>query len=160
MVNCTANKIPLCDHSFDRIAVLESAHHFKRLSAFFREARRLVSDDGVVVLAIPAIESKRLASLKLGILNLTWTSLHYSQEFLEDKIKKAGFNIEKSEEVGNMVYEPLADYYLKNRDKLRKRFSGTYSNRIEGMINRSMKKMQKLSQEKIIQYYLMRLVPS
>ena len=109
LVNATSTSIPIKDDFFDRVIALESAHHFKPLSNFFQEARRVCNSDGNLILAFPVTENLKLVSLKLGILNLTWTSQHYSKKFVELEAKNAGFNIQKIEEIGSLVYEPLSD---------------------------------------------------
>jgi len=158
LVNSTSTFIPVTDHFFDRLIALESAHHFKPLSKFYQESKRVISKDGKLIMAIPVTENKHVL-LKLGILNFTWTSQHYSKKFVENQAKNSGFKIQKIEEVGSNVYEPLANYYLDNRDELKNRFGKEYSDRIEGLVFRSMKKMKKLSQEKIIEYLIMELIP-
>jgi len=159
LVNCTSTSIPIEDNSFDTIIALESAHHFKPLKKFFLESNRILSDNGTVILAIPVTENQKLTILKLGILNLTWTSQHYSEKFVESQIDNAGFKIQKLKEVGINVYEPLADYYINNREQLKERFGDTYSKKIESIIFRSMEKMKKLSQQKIIKYLIYQLEP-
>ena len=158
LVNSTSTSIPLDENSFDRIIALESAHHFKPLGIFLEESKRIIRDDGIVILAIP-VTDQRLAYLKLGILNLTWTSQHYSKRFVESQIKNAGFVIKSNEAIGSKVYEPLADYYISNRVNLKKCFCDTYSDKIESLIFHSMEKMKKLSEQKIIEYLLMKLIP-
>ena len=159
LVNSTSTFIPLNSCSFDSIIALESAHHFKPLSSFFIESKRVIKNHGNLVITIPVTENQKLVALKLGILNLTWTSQHYSKRFVESEAKKAGFEIKKIEEIGSEVYEPLADYYSENRDKLKERFSSAYSSRTENLIYNSMEKMKKLSQQKIIDYILLKLQP-
>jgi len=159
LVNCTSTSIPIEENSFDTIIALESAHHFKPLEKFFLESKRILSDNGAVILAIPVTENQKLTVLKLGILNLTWTSQHYSEKFVESQIDNAGFKIQKVKDVGTNVYEPLADYYFNNREHLKERFGDTYSKKIESLIFRSMKKMKKLSQQKIIKYLFYQLEP-
>ena len=159
LVNCTSTSIPIEKNSFDTIVALESAHHFKPLEKFFRESKRILIDDGTVILAIPVTENQKLTVLKLGILNFTWTSQHYSEKFVESQINNAGFKIQKVKEVGTNVYEPLADYYFNNREYLKERFADAYSKKIESLIFRSMKKMKKLSQQKIIKYLFYQLEP-
>ncbi len=159
LVNCTSTSIPIEKNSFDTIIALESAHHFKPLEKFFLESKRILSDNGTVILAIPVTENQKLTVLKLGILNFTWTSQHYSEKFVESQIDNAGFKIQKVKEVGTNVYEPLADYYFNNREYLKERFGDVYSKKIESLIFRSMKKMKKLSQQKIIKYLFYQLEP-
>ncbi len=156
-VNSTSTAIPINSCSFDTLVALESAQHFKPLGKFFIESKRVIKNHGNLIMAIPVTENQKLVSLKLGILNLTWTSQHYSKQFIESEAKKVGFEIKIIEEIGSNVFEPLADYYIENRTNLKERISSTYSNRIENLIYNSMEKMKKLSQQKIIDYLLLRL---
>ncbi len=158
LVNSTSTSMPMGKNSCDRIIALESAHHFKPLVDFLKEAKRIIKNDGIVILAIP-VTDQRLANLKLGILNLTWTSQHYSKGFVESQVKKSGFEIQVIEEIGSKVYEPLANYYIKNRSSLKVSLGNNYSDKIESLIFHSMEKMKKLSEKKIIEYLLMKLTP-
>ena len=46
-------KLPFNDNSVDRVLALESAQHFKPLSDFIVESRRVLIKSGFLVIAIP-----------------------------------------------------------------------------------------------------------
>src|SRR5574338_59485 len=156
-VNSSSNNIPFGDRSFDRIIALESAQHFVPLEKFFEESKRALADDGELVLAIPVTASSAGVTLKLGILNITWLSKKYTKNHVYNVIKDAGFSLKNEELVGDLVYEPFADYYIQNRAELREKLVSSYSGNIENMIFKSMKKMKELSEQKIIDYLLLSL---
>ena len=154
-INSSSIDIPFAEESFDRIIALESAQHFVPLEKFFAEAKRVLSDDGKLVLAIPVTRDP--SPLKLGILSITWLSKKYTKNYLKKTIKQAGFSIKKEESIGDSVYEPFANYYIKNRSELKERLVSTYSNNVESLVFRSMKKMGKLGKDKTIDYLLLSL---
>jgi len=78
-INSSSTKLPFSKNSVDRILALESAQHFKPISEFISEAKRVLSDSGLLVLAIPVTVNVSTIS-KLGILKFTWSSEHYSLE--------------------------------------------------------------------------------
>ena len=159
LVNSTSIVIPFSDKSFDRIVALESAQHFYPLKRFLEEAKRMLRHDGNFVMAIPVVNSKKGLFSKLGILNVTWTSQHYSSELVEDQIKDAGFEISKIEKIGKFVYEPLADYYIKNRDSMKEKFAAIYPSFVETLVYKSMIKMKRLSEDSIIDYLVIKSHP-
>ena len=110
----------------DRIIALESAQHFKPIGDFISESKRVLKDDGILALAIPTTTDNSNLS-NLGILKFTWSSEHYSQKQIIDEISKNGFDIIESNNVGKNVYSPLAEYYINNRDDLRKKIITRYS---------------------------------
>ena len=154
-INSSSNDIPFADKSFDRVIALESAQHFVPLEKFFKEARRVLTDDGSMILAVPVASDPSI--LKLGILSITWLSKKYTKNQILDAAKKAGFSLKKEESIGNLVYGPFANYYIQNREALRERLVTTYSDSIENLTYRSMKKMKELSEKKIIDYLLLSL---
>ena len=121
-MNSTARMLPFVDSSLDRVIALESAQHFKPIGDFFSESNRVLKDDGILALAIPtAIDSANLKNL--GILKFTWSSEHYSENYLTDELSKNNFEIIESQKIGKNVYPPFADYYLENRTELREKSS-------------------------------------
>jgi len=159
LVNSTSTIIPFSDKSFDRIVALESAQHFYPLKRFLFEAKRMLKDDGNFVMAIPVVNNKKSLLSKLGILNITWTSQHYSSEFVESQIKEEEFEITRIEKIGHSVYEPLAEYYIKNRDSMKERFSEIYPSFVETLVYKSMIRMKKLSEDGIIDYLVIKSHP-
>jgi len=89
-------------------------------------------------------------------LKFTWSSEHYSQNHLTEEISKNGFEITQSSEIGKNVYSPLAEYYLNNRDELRKKILTKYSSYVEKILFKSMKKMQSSSEKGLIGYLMLK----
>jgi len=160
LTNATATKIPLRDKSVDRIIALESAQHFRPFNEFVSESRRVLKDDGSLIIAIPIVSNKfRIPEiLKLGILSFTWSSEHYQYNEIEKMILHNGFHIVDKKFIGSNVYVPLADYYIRNRENLRTRILETYPAFVEKILYKSMLKMKEVSQKGIIDYALLRCV--
>lgn len=153
-INSSSGDIPFSDKSFDRIIALESAQHFV-LEKFFDESRRILTDDGKLILAIPVTLDPSL--FKLGILSITWLSKKYTRFHVLEVIRQSGFRLKKEKSVGELVYAPFANYYIQNRKALKERLDSTYSGNIEGLVFKSMKKMKNLSERKIIDYLFLSL---
>lgn len=159
MLNSSSTKLPFSDDSLDRVLALESAQHFKPLEDFIRESKRILNKNGLLTLAIPITNGN--PSLKeLGVLKFTWSSEHYSIDTVKNVISKNGFDIESEEFIGSSVYEPMADYYVKNRDILKKSILKRYSNFVESVLYKSILKMKKASEDGIINYALLRCFPN
>ena len=154
-INSTATKFPLSSNSMERIIALESAQHFKPFSNFISESYRVLKKDGILTFAIPV--TKKNSNIKLGILALTWSSEHYSQDFVMSKTSKK-FKIIKKIEIGSDVFEPLANYYIKNRYKLKKNIQTQYPSYVENILFKSLLKMKKVSHEKLIDYLLIKCI--
>jgi cyclopropane fatty-acyl-phospholipid synthase-like methyltransferase len=154
-INSTARMLPFADSSVDRIIALESAQHFKPIEDFISESNRVLKDDGILVLAIPtATYNSNLSNL--GILKFTWSSEHYSEKHIMKKISQNGFEIVDSQDIGKNVYSPLAEYYINNRDELRKKILTRYSKYVEKILFESMKKMQSSSKKGLIGYLILK----
>ena len=154
-LNSTARLLPFANSSLDRVIALESAQHFKPIDDFFSESNRVLKDDGILMLAIPTATDDSILS-NLGILKFTWSSEHYSQKQIIDKISQNGFDIVESNDIGKNVYSPLAEYYINNRDDLRKKILTRYSRYVEKIIFESMKKMQSVSETGLIGYLMLK----
>jgi cyclopropane fatty-acyl-phospholipid synthase-like methyltransferase len=155
VINSTATKFPLSSNSMERIIALESAQHFKPFSDFISESYRVLKNDGILTFAIPV--TKKKSNIKLGILALTWSSERYSEDFVILKTCKK-FRIIKKMEIGSDVFEPLANYYIKNRHVLRKNILTKYPSYVENILFKSLLKMKKASDEKLIDYLLVKCV--
>ena len=154
-LNSSSTKLPFTDNSVDRVLALESSQHFKPFSGFISESKRILSDSGLLVLAIPV--TLRSSSIsKLGILKFTWSSEHYGLDEVRKIIVSGGFTISEEKMIGSSVYDPLADYYVENRDKLKKSILKQYSPFVEKILFRSIQKMKKASQDGIIDYVLLK----
>lgn len=154
-LNSTSTKLPFANNSVDRVLALESAQHFKPLSNFLSESKRILKKSGLLVMAVPVTVNNSSFS-KLGLLKFTWSSEHYSIEFLKNLITSFGFSISEEKLIGSNVYEPLADYYSENRDRLKMEILKDYAPYVEKILNKSLQKMKKASEEKIIDYVLLK----
>jgi len=157
LVNSTSTSLPFPRQSVDRIIALESAQHFKPLSHFIKESKRVLKQNGLLVLAIPVTVAKPLMMFaKLGILSLTWSSEHYALEYVISIIKREEFQIMEIKNIGANVYGPLTDYYIKNRKNLRETIMRKYPSYLENILCRSLMQMKKVSQDRIIDYVLIK----
>ncbi len=99
-------------------------------------------------------ENNTSSITKLGTLSLTWSSEHYSTEFVESTLKKERFQNIDIEKIGSKVYEPLANFYIKNRDSIRNKVLQYYPSYVEKILFNSINKMKDVSEKKIIEYLL------
>ena len=153
-INSTSTMLPFVKNSVDRIIALESAQHFKPFEHFIFESNRIIKKNGILTFAIP-VTTKNVNLKKLGILAFTWSSEHYSEDFILDVASKK-FHIVKKIQIGSHVFEPLADYYIKNRKKLRRIILMQYPTYVENILFKSILKMKSMSREKIIDYLLIK----
>ena len=171
LVNATSTALPFADNSVDRIIALESAQHFRPLSQFFIESNRVLEKNGIFVTAMPVIRNQErphgnnifsevtsLISLffKLGILSFTWMSEHYDLNYIKSQIMNAGFKSKEIKLIGSHVYEPLSKYYIHNREKLQNTILKEYPFHIEKILYKSILKMNELSEERVIDYAIIR----
>ena len=155
-INSTSTMLPFSTNSIERIIALESAQHFKPFSNFISESHRVLKKDGILTFAIPVV--KRNSNIKnLGILALTWSSEHYEQDFVINKTTKKFKVIEKIG-IGPNVFEPLTNYYIKNRKRLKNKILTQYPTFVENLLFKSLLKMKKASQEKLIDYLLIKCI--
>jgi len=160
-VNSTSTTLPLANNCADRIIALESAQHFKPLTDFIRESKRVLNKNGILVMAIPVTTQKSLTSfVKLGILSFTWSSEHYTLDSVKSAIAREGFQISDLQKIGKNVYEPLTGYYIQNRDALRHKILKEYPSYLENILYKSLLKMKDASQKGIIDYALIKCVLS
>jgi len=133
LVNATATTLPFANNSVDRIIALESVQHFKPLSKFLSDSKRVLKPGGLIVIALPIIGPKLshrpslLQLAKLGILYFTWASEHYRLEKIKSEITTKGFEIQNIQHIGHHIYEPCVDYYIPHRSELIKRIKQTIS---------------------------------
>ncbi len=154
-LNSTSTKLPFMDNSVDRVLALESAQHFKPLENFISESKRVLMKSGFLIMAVP-ITLKNSSLSKLGLLKFTWSSEHYSLDYLKNLISSNGFKIIDETLIGSNVYDPLADYYVENRKLLSAKILQHYPAYMEKILYNSLLKMKKASQEKIIDYVLLK----
>ena len=155
-LNSTSRFMPFNNKSVDRIIALESAQHFKPFEDFLLESKRILKDNGILLLAIP-IMSKNISTLNdLGILSFTWSSEHYTMELITSKIQDSGFTIVESQKIGSHVYAPLANYYIDHRKELQEKIKTKYSSATEKILYRSLKKMHDSSESGLIDYAIIK----
>ena len=156
-LNSTSTKLPFMDNSVDRVLALESAQHFKPLDDFITESKRLLSPSGFLVMAVPITVGNSSLG-KLGLLKFTWSSEHYSLNYLKNLLTINGFKIIDETLIGSNVYDPLADFYIENRKTLSNNILKQYPGYMEKILYKSLLKMKKASQEKIIDYVLLKCI--
>jgi cyclopropane fatty-acyl-phospholipid synthase-like methyltransferase len=170
-VNATSTALPFADNSVDRIIALESAQHFRPLSEFFMESNRVLKKNGIFVTAMPVIHNQEylhgdnmfsevISSIssffKLGVLSFTWMSEHYDLNYIKSQIVNAGFQSKEIKLIGSHVYEPLSKYYIQNREKLQNAILKEYPSYVEKILYKSISKMNELSEERVIDYAIIR----
>ena len=154
-INSSSTKLPFINNSVDRVLALESAQHFKPLDDFIVESKRVLTPSGLLVMAVPIIVGDSSLG-KLGLLKFTWSSEHYSLNYLKNLLISNGFKITREILIGSNVYDPLADYYVENRKTLSRTILEHYPGYMEKILYKSLLKMKKASQEKIIDYVLLK----
>ncbi len=154
-VNATSTKLPFRNNSVDRVLALESAQHFKPLSDFILESKRVLIKNGLLVIAMP-IRNQNSSFGNLGLLKFTWSSEHYTLNYLKEIIDASGFSICDERLIGSNVYDPLADYYVKNRASLQQSILKNYPKYVENILYKSIQKMKTSSEKKIIDYVLLK----
>jgi len=154
-LNSTSTKLPFADNTVDRVLALESSQHFKPLSDFIVESKRILKKEGMLILALP-VTLQNASILKLGILKLTWSSEHYGLKQVRNTVNSLGFTISNEELIGKNVYVPLANYYIKNRNELKKSILQKYPKYVEQILYKSILKMKKASEQKIIDYVILK----
>ena len=153
-INSTSTVLPFSTNSMERVIALESAQHFKPFSNFISESYRVLKKDGILTFAIPVI-TKNLSIKESGIVAFTRSSEHYEQDFVISEATKKFKVIEKIG-IGPDVFEPLANYYIKNRMRLKNKILTQYPPFVENLLFKSLLKMKKVSHEKLIDYLLIK----
>ena len=154
-INSTSTKLPFSDNSVDRVLALESSQHFKPLKDFISESKRILKSEGLFTLALP-VTLQHTSLFELGILKFTWSSEHYGLDYVKELVKSGGFTIQDEKLIGENVYAPLSDYYIENRDKLKQLILQKYPKYVEKILYKSILKMKKASQQKIIEYVVLK----
>ena len=154
-VNSTSTKLPFYENSIDRVIALESSQHFRPFGEFISESKRVLKDSGVFVLALPVVLSNT-SLRKLGILKFTWSSEHYNLDLIKQIISSNDLKIKEEKLIGKNVYDPLANYYIENRDLLRNSIKQHYPDFVEKILYKSILKMKKASEEEVIDYVVLK----
>ena len=156
-LNSTSTRLPFSGGAVDRVLALESSQHFRPYGAFVSESKRILTPSGVLALALPVTLAGASIS-NLGMLKFTWSSEHYMLDDVRDMLESGGFEVSAEKLIGRHVYEPLADFYIENRQALRKSITSEYPAYVEKILFQSIQKMKKASEEKIIDYALFKCV--
>ena len=154
-INSTSLALPFVNDSVDRVISLESAQHFKPLGLFISESARILKYSGLLVIAMPVtipLTNSFKTLIRLGILNFTWSSEHYTLDYVKSTIERERFNIMDSTMIGPQVYEPLAKYYFQNRQVLRDKILTLYPSYVEKILSKSLLKMLNVSRQGIVDY--------
>jgi len=179
LINASSAMLPFGNDKLDMIVAFESAQHFQSIDNFLEVSRSILKPGGLIVLAIPIVDLKPLEKgenqklsvvkklklmKKLGILYFSWASQHYDIDTISRSIANQGYHTEEFQRIGHQVYEPLAEYYVRNRENIRRRLIqsfATYKQRmffefVEYMVYRSALKMKDLSMNGMLDYVLIR----
>jgi ubiquinone/menaquinone biosynthesis C-methylase UbiE len=153
--NSTSTALPFSNNSVDRVLALESSQHFKPFEKFISESKRILKKSGILVLALPVVLSET-SIRNLGILKFTWSSEHYNLDIVKKLISAGGFTITDEKLIGKHVYDPLANYYVNNRPNLRYSIRKKYPDFVEKILHKSILKMKKASEDKVIDYVILK----
>ena len=94
--------LPFVKNSVDRIIALESAQHFKPFKHFIFESNRIMKKNGILTFAIP-VTTENTNLKNLGILAFTWSSEHYSKDFIINTASEK-FHIAEKIQIGSHVF--------------------------------------------------------
>jgi cyclopropane fatty-acyl-phospholipid synthase-like methyltransferase len=173
-INANSTLLPFAPQSIDRVIALESAHHFRPITEFIDESRRILREEGTLIIALPVITngfSRLHAIFKLGLLYFTWASQHHDSSKIRSLITAKGFFVKEVLHIGTHVYEPLANYYIQNRGTFKQKviiqnkssltFQSTFINSlaydlVEKIIYHSALKMKELSKKGVIDYIIVK----
>ena len=154
LLNATGTILPFADESVDRVLALQSAAHFKPLKNFFSESYRILKKDGILSMGISVVGKKYTSILKFGLFSLSWSQERYSPDYIESLLKQEGFRILEQKKTGSNTYEPLATFYIENRDSLKSKIIERYSLSTEKLLFKTLKTLKDISQKKMIDHLL------
>jgi ubiquinone/menaquinone biosynthesis C-methylase UbiE len=156
LLNSTSTSLPFPNESADRVLALESLHHVKRLDKFVSESKRILKKRGILAIAIPVVTTKVSPIIDLGILSMTWSSEHYTTDYIKSLLTDHNFENPETKKIGSMVYEPLANYYFENRENVKNKILSKYPSYVEKILFKSLQKMKQLSEKNMIDYVLVK----
>ena len=154
--NSTSANFPFASDSIDRVIALESAQHFKDFDSFISESKRVLKNNGILVIAIPVARKFEDSLMKLGILSFTWSSEHYSTDFIKTKLKDHNLEIMEINSIGEKVYSPLTKFYIQNRKEIKQNLNSVFPSYLEKILYKSLLKMKEVSESKTIDYVLIK----
>ncbi len=156
LLNSTSTSLPFPSESVDRVLALESLQHVKQLENFISESKRILKKHGILAIAIPVVAKKITPIVDLGILSMTWSSEHYTTDYIKSLLIQNGFKILELQNIGSMVYDPLTNYYIRNRDDIKNKILSKYPSYVEKILFKSLQKMKQLSEKNVIDYVLIK----
>ncbi len=109
-----------------------------------------------MTIAIPVVTKEITPIFDLGILSMTWSSEHYTTDYIKLLLIDNGFKITELQKIGSSVYVPLANYYITNRDYIKNKILSKYPSYVEKILFKSLLKMKQLSEKNIIDYVLIK----
>ena len=154
--NSTSANFPFASDSIDRVIALESAQHFKDFDNFISESKRVLKNNGILVIAIPVARKFEDSLMKLGILSFTWSSEHYSTDFIKTKLNDHNLEIMEIDSIGEKVYSPLTKFYIQNRKEIKQNLNSVFPSYLEKILYKSLLKMKEVSESKTIDYVLIK----
>ena len=154
--NSTSANFPFASDSIDRVIALESAQHFKDFDSFISESKRVLKNNGILVIAIPVARKFENSLMKLGILSFTWSSEHYSTDFIKTKLNDHNLEIMEIDSIGEKVYSPLTKFYTQNRKEIKQNLNSVFPSYLEKILYKSLLKMKEVSESKTIDYVLIK----
>ena len=152
LLNSTSTSLPFPNESVDRILALESLQHVKHLENFISESKRILKKRGILAIAIPVVTKKIIPIVDLGILSMTWSSERYTTDYIKLLLIDNGFKILELQNIGPMVYDPLVNYYIRNRDDVKNKILSKYPSYVEKILFKSLQKIKQLSEKNVIDY--------
>ena len=162
LINGSATNLPFSNYSIDRIVAIESSHHFKPFEVFIRECKRVLKEKGSLIITTPIKTSmtEGMTSLtKFGIVSLSMPSKNYVLGNLESAIKNGGFQINEVLHIGSKVYEPLTNYYILNRQRLRDSILKKYPSYVESLLYKSILKTADAYRKGLLDYVFIKSSP-
>jgi SAM-dependent methyltransferase len=161
-INGSANILPFKSRSIDRIVALESHHHFRPLNLFFQESRRVLKDNGSLIIATPVktFDSSFLSEiLTLGLLSLTFGSKNLLLSYLKSTLGSCGFQITDILSIGNYVFPRQTENYIRNRESIKQRIPSQYPSYTERLLYKMIMKTKNVYQKGKIDYLLIKSQP-
>jgi len=162
-INATATTLPVARHSFDRIVALEAHHHFRPLSLFIKESKRVLVDNGLLIIASPVktFDTNIMSEfIKIGIPFLTLNSKNLVLSNLKSMIQNCGFQINDIVSIGASVFPAQTDYYNRNRELIKQKLPKMYPSYTEKLLHNLMTKTNQAYQKGKIDYVLIKCSPA
>ena len=161
-INATATVLPLADHSVDRIVAVESHYHFSPLNDFIQESKRVLGNNGLLIIASPikTFDSGIISDfLKLGFLTLPFNSRNFVLTYIKSVIANCGFHIKDILSIGSHVFPPITEYYIRNRKTIKQCMPREYPSFTEKALFKLVTKTNEAYWKGKIDYVLIKCCP-